>query len=309
MFISQLKNKVLAYDKYGEHLTNGLKILFVLQLLFLFNFVYTVEHPYFYFFYVPLTAFTAEIIGTTLEEKYLFFFFAVVGCSISIFLFGLLSEYKFFFIFFAFVYSVSLYYLVIHKLKKMLALVPLILSLAVYSLIYENADSNLYIALNHMLQTLVAMVLIFIGLYLFPKRYYLAIWHRAFKEVLLKLEYLTAEISTDEIKIIPIFSGIIVMQRYCTMLSRTMKYYSVLKITLLTFELITTLSYFLSFKKTIKMQYIKVLNQYLKRMLRACKKKKTIVLSPQEITLLHQTHSLKIVYQLIMSWNYLCPDL
>ena len=100
MFISQLKDKLHAYDLYGEHRTNGLKILFVLQFLFLFNFIYTVSNPYFYFFYVPLTAFTAEILGRSLEEKYLFLFATITGCAVSIFFFGLFSIYKLFFIFF-----------------------------------------------------------------------------------------------------------------------------------------------------------------------------------------------------------------
>ena len=309
MFISPLKDKLLAYDKYGEHRTNGFKVLFVLQILFLFNFIYNVTNPFFYFFYVPLTAFTAEIVGTTLEEKYLFLFFTITGCAISIFLFGLLSVYKLFFVFFVFFYSLSLYFLVIHKLKKMLILVPLILSLAVYSLIYKNADDNFYIALNHVLETLVAMVLILIGLYLFPKTYYLAIWRRAFLDVLVKLELLTQQIAEGEIKTMPIFSGIIVMKRYSKMLSRTMKYYSILKITLLAFELIMSLSYLLSFRRTIKTQYIKIFNQYLKLMVDACRKKQVVLMNSNDLILLKQTHELRTLHQLILSWNYLCNDL
>jgi hypothetical protein len=309
MFISQLKDKLHAYDKYGEHRTNGLKILFILQLLFLFNYIYSVHNPYFYFFYVPLTAFTAEILGNTLEEKYLFLLFTITGCAISIFLFGLFSVYKLFFVFFVFFYSLFLYYLVIHHLKKMLALVPLILSLAVYSLIYENADSNFYIALNHMLETLVAMGLIFIGLYLFPKKYYFIIWQRAFLEVLTKLEFLTQELYEERIETIPVFSGIIIMGKYSKMLPHSIHYYSVLKITLLAFELIMSLSYILSFRKKIKTAYIKVFNHYLKLMLEACKKKRPVFISNHDHILLKQSHELKVLRRLILSWNYLCTDL
>lgn len=267
MFISQLKPKLLAYDQYGEHRTNGLKILFALQFLFLFNFIYTVTNPYFYFFYVPLSAFAGELVGTSLEEKYLFLFCTLIGCTISIFFFGVFSVYKLFFVFFVFFYSLLLYYVVIHYLKKMLVLVPLILGLAVYSLIYENADSNFYIALNNVLETLAALILICLALYLFPKTYYFAIWRRAFLDVLSKLEFLSLEICKDEIKTVPIFSGIIVMGRYSKMLPKKIKYYSVLKITLLAFDLIMSLSYLVSFRGKIKTAYIKLFNFYLKKVL------------------------------------------
>ena len=309
MFISQLKDKLHAYDLYGEHRTNGLKILFVLQFLFLFNFIYTVSNPYFYFFYVPLTAFTAEILGRTLEEKYLFLFATITGCAVSIFFFGLFSVYKLFFVFFVFFYSIFLYYLVIHYLKKMLALVPLILSLAVYSLIYDNADSNFYIALNNILKTLAAMVLIFIALYLFPKKYYFKIWQRAFIDVLTKLEFLSAQLARKESKTVPIFAGVIVMERYSKMLSRSMNYYSVLKITLLAYELILFLSYLFTFRKKIETDEINAFNFYLKLVLESCKNKQAVLLTAQDLILLKQSRELKTLSQLILSWNYLCTDL
>lgn len=309
MFISQLKDKFVAYDKFGEHRINGLKALFVLELLFFFNFIYTVSNPYFYFFYVPITAFAAELIGNTLEEKYLFLFFTIMGTALSIFLFGVLSVYKTFFAFFVFFYSALLYYIVIHKLKRMLPLVPLILSLAVYSLIYVNSDSNFYIALNHVLQTIVAMLVIFLGLYIFPKTYYLSIWRRAFCQVVDNLEILSKKMCEEEVKTIPIFSGIIVMERYSKMLSKNMKYYSILKITLLAFELIMSISYLVSFQKKIKIQYIKIFHHYLVILRNACSKKEIIVIKPQEVALFNETHELRVLYRLILSWNYVCDDL
>lgn len=309
MFISQLKNKLVAYDKFGEHRINGLKALFVLELLFLFNFIYTVNNPYFYFFYVPITAFMAELLGNTLEEKYLFLFITIMGTALSIFLFGVISVYKTFFVFFVFFYSALLYYLVIHQLKRMLPLVPVILSLAVYSLIYVNADSNFYIALNHVLQMIVAMLVIFLGLYMFPKTYYLSIWRRAFCQVVTNLEILSKNIVEEEVKTVPIFSGIIVMERYSKMLSKKMKYYSILKITLLAFELIMSISYLVSFQKKIKVQYIKIFHHYLVILRNAALKKERIVFKPQELALFNETHELKVLYRLILSWNYICDDL
>lgn len=38
MFISQLKDKLASYDRYKEHRINGLKAVFVLELMILFYF-------------------------------------------------------------------------------------------------------------------------------------------------------------------------------------------------------------------------------------------------------------------------------
>lgn len=307
MFILLLKNKIVAYDRYGEHRTNGLKALFVLELMMLFYFFSSIQNPYFYFFYAPITCFAAEIAGRTLEEKYLFLFCTLVGTIISIFLFGVLSIYKLFFVFFVFFYALSLYFIVHFRLRSMLAIVPLILSLASYSLIYgEFADSNFYVALNHALETLAATAVIFAGLYIFPKSYYLAIWRRAFCEVVVNLESLSAKICRGEVKDIAIFSGIIVMERYSKMLSRRIKYYSILRITLLVYELVLTMSYLLSFQKQLRMEYVKVLHKYLVLLREGCVNKQMIVITPQERRQFNETHELKTLYQLILSWNYLC---
>ena len=74
MYISRLKDIVDTYDRFCIHRINGLKAFFVLELMFLFHFIYTVPNPYFYYFYVPLTAFAAELAGNSLEEKSLFLF-------------------------------------------------------------------------------------------------------------------------------------------------------------------------------------------------------------------------------------------
>jgi len=308
MYISQLKNKIDAYDKFGEHRTNGLKALFVLEILFIFNFIYTVPNPYFYYFYVPLTAFAAEIAGGTLKEKYLFLTFTLIGSTIAIFFFGVFSVYKLFFLFFVFGGALTIYYTAINKIRSMFVAAPLILSLAAYSLIYKNADSNLYVALNNALLTIVATLLILAGLYIFPKTYYLAIWRRAFCDVLLNLEKITAQIATGEAKTIPIFSGIIVMERYSGMLSSKMKCYSILKITLLTFELIMAMSYLISFQSHHRIHYVITLNKYCSALYLACKNRQPLAISAQELAVLNETYELRILQRLILSWNYLCLE-
>jgi len=191
----------------------------------------------------------------------------------------------------------------------MLLIIPLILSLAVYSLIYTNQDNNFYVALNHVLQIIVAMLVIFAGLSIFPKKYYLAIWHRALCQVLINMEILTEKICKGEVKTVPIFPSIIIMERYSKMLSRKMKYYSILKITLLAFEIIMSLSYLVAFKKNVKIQYIKLFHHYLLLIRDACIKKEAIVIKTRELAFFNETHELKVLYQLILSWNYLCNDL
>jgi hypothetical protein len=41
----------------------------------------------------------------------------------------------------------------------------------------------------------------------------------------------------------------------------------------------------------------------------ASKKREVIVINPQELALFNETHELRILYQLILSWNYVCADL
>ncbi|HAU1151997.1 TPA: FUSC family protein [Legionella pneumophila] len=309
MFISQLKDKLASYDKYKEHRINGLKAVFVLQLMILFYFFSSIDNPYFYYFYAPITCFTVEAAGTTLKEKYLLLLYTLLGSILSIFLFGIISVYNVLFIFFVFFYTLALYFLVLHHFKKMLVIVPLMLSLASYSLIYGvEADSNFYIAINNALYTLAAMAVIFAGLFLFPKKYYFDIWERAFFEVITGLESLSAKICKGEVKTIAIFSGIIVMERYSKMLPRNIKCYSILKITMLSFDLILTMSYLLSFQKQLRREYVIVLHHYLERLCKACKARQPVILSDQELPAFKETHELEVLYQLILSWNYLCAD-
>ena len=306
MFISQLKNKLAIYDRYGEHRINGLKAVFILELLFLFNCVYTVPNPFFYFFFVPMSAFAAEIAGTCLAEKYLFLFFIFMGSTLAIFLFGLLSVYKLFFIFFVFAYSLWIYFTAIYKIKSMFVPAPLILSIAIYSLIYNNSNSSFYIALNHAMETLVAMLIMFAGLVLFPKIYYLATWRRAFFDVLNDLERISAQIFYNEIDDLPITPGIIIMERYSRMLSRKMKYFSVLKITLLSFTLVTALSYVSTFRTQLQLNFLEVFHSYVKRLRHACHAKEILLLTPLDISELQKTYELRTLHKLILSWNNLC---
>ncbi len=306
MFISQLKNSLNTYDRFYEHRINGLKAVFVLELLFLFNFIYTIPNPYFYYFYIPLTAFAAEVAGNTLSEKYLFYFYTVIGSIITIFLFGVISSYKSIFVIFVFFYSLFIYLIAVYKFKNIFIPAPIILSLGAYSLIYGLNDSNFYIALNHALQTIVAMIIVFIGLLFFPKYYYFCIWRNGFDDVLTKIEELTAQISQGNHITIPIIPGTIIMERYSKMLSSRTKKFSILKITLLSFDLVMSVSYLASFQNQLRAPYIIFLHRYILALKEAYKKRMPLSINEHDLQIFNETHELKVLHQLILSWNYLC---
>jgi len=309
MFISRLKDKFYAYDKYGEHRTNGVKVLFVLEFMMVFYFFSSITNPYFYYFFVPLTCFAAEVAGTSLEEKYLYLFSVLTGSIITIFLFDVLSIYKTFFVFFAFFYALTIYYVVLNKLPTMILVVPAMLGLGSYSLIYVgHRDSNFYVALNHSLNTLSAMGVMFLALFLFPQKYYFFIWRRAFLEVIDHMEDFFRRALNEEAKTVPIFPGVIMMQRYAQMLSRKMKYYTIVRITMLTFELVMGMSYILSFQKHMKMGYVRVFHEYLVTFNEACKKYQPVILTPWDFKALQLTYELRLMHKLILSWNYLCAN-
>jgi len=306
MFISQLKNKLLDYDKFGIHRTDGLKVMFIFFIMIFVELFTNIKHPYFYYFFVPINCMNAELIGTDLKEKYFYLFVCLLGAIITIFFFNLFSIYKTFFILFVFFYTLAFYYFFIVKFEKMIPIVPLILGLGSYSLIYVNQSSNLYIAMNDALQTIAASGVMFAGLYLFSKRYYLIIWDRAFNDMMVNLEVLTAGICKGEVSAVGTFPGLTVMSRYSKMLPQNIKCYSILKITLLTHELLMSMSYLIVFEKQLQMEYVMILHAYITKLSRACKQHEPLAIPIKERPIFNATYQLKTLYQLILSWNYLC---
>lgn len=308
MFISPLADRVQRYDIYGECRVNGLKAVYLFSLLCVIYFISNIHSPYFYYFYVAFIAFSAEIIGNTLKNKILFLCLTLLGSAVSIFLFDLLLPYRFFFIMFAFVYSAALYFLVIQTKKSMLPIVALMLGLAAYSLIYKQTNTNLYVAFNHFLQTILALLIMLIGLLLFPKTYYLAIWRRAFLATLTFLEDAATMIEKQEVTVFPACPSMAIMDRYRKMLPTNARFYSVIKITLLTFDLIMYQAYLISFKQRLRIEYVLVFRRYIKRLRIACQKRKPLLITKKERDLLNETHALRILVKIIHSWNYLCGD-
>lgn len=108
MFISKLSNLVESYDQYGSHRINGLKATYLLSVLIAFNMFFTIPNPYFYYFYLPITALIAEVAGETVKEKYLQLFYCIITSVITVFVFNIFAPYWYFFIL-AFFYSLFLY--------------------------------------------------------------------------------------------------------------------------------------------------------------------------------------------------------
>jgi hypothetical protein len=234
MFISKLSSIIEEYDRYGEHRINGVKAVFVLFMLFLVNMVYTIPNPYFNYFYVPMTAISAEVIGDSVKNKYLMFFYTSIGATISAFLFNITIIYPLFFLFFVFFYSLGLYLIAINFMKNLLVPVPIILSLAIYSLLYGEVSTDFYIALNNSLVSLLAIVVIMASLLFFPLSYYFRAWLRAFvlmlKQILGNFEMIR---DNEEIKIELVQPHLIMMVRFARLLPRKLPIFNILKINLL----------------------------------------------------------------------------
>lgn len=238
MFISKLNDIIENYDKYGFHRLNGLKVVYVLLILFAINMIFTIPNPYFYYFYLPLTAMGAEVIGDTIKAKYWLFFCTVIGSIIAVFLFNLTMHYQIFFLFFAFFFATFLYLGGIYLKGQMLVPVPLILSLAVYSLQYGMINTNFYAILNNSLTTLLAMLIIMAALLFFPQSLYFRLWLRSYilllKQILGNLLLIQ---DNQEVKIEPVQGHLIHLVRFSNMLPRKLPIFTILKLNILVNEL------------------------------------------------------------------------
>lgn len=308
MFISQLISKVEEYDKYGEHRINGLKAVFVTELLFIVNFFYAIPNPYFYYFYVPLTAFAAEIAGNTIKDKFLFYFYTVMGSILAIFLFGMLQPYKLLFVIFVFFYGLLLYSFALYKIKSMFIPAPLILSLAIYSLLYGSSNTNFYIALNHGLIILLAMLVVMTGLLFFSRKYYLWIWWKAYVLLLKFLLDNLQQINQNQHAKIIIAQPIYIMKKYHKMLNTKMPIFSISKITLLSFDMVMSLSYILEFRTVMRQQYLVIYEDLIVKLYQSAQQKVALDITGYDTNDLTATHELRNIYHLIKSWNYLCSQ-
>ncbi len=179
MFISKLTHIIETYDPYGTHRLNGVKVVYVLLVLFAFNMFFYIPNVYFYYFFIPITAMTAEVLVENIEDKYKSFVYTILGSCVMALLFNILRPYPLLFLLIVFISAMSLYLIALHWIRLMIPLVPIILSLAAYSLLYPDLNANLNMVLNNALTTLCAMVIILGSLILFPLSYYYRLWLRS----------------------------------------------------------------------------------------------------------------------------------
>ena len=260
--------------------------------------VYTIPNPYFNFFYIPITAMGAEIASNTIKSKYIAFIYTVIGSIISVFLFDLTISYPIFFLFFALFYSILLYIVALHWVKNLFAPVPLILSLAVYSLAYGQISTDFYIAINNALFTLIAMIVIIAALILFPQSYYYRCWLRSFilllKQILNNFHLIKRE---EEIKIEPVQGHLMHLVRYSNLLPRKMPTFTILKINLIINEIRIRSCVIDQKQFKINSNEVEIMLDGLKQLISAAEHEKTCKLKPEYNFLLTQ---------LIVTWNNLC---
>lgn len=180
MYISKLKHIIDKHDIYGIHRINGLKVVYVYILLAIVNALFTIPNPYFFFFYLPLTAYAADITTNSIHDKYIFYINTIIGTCIAITLFNMFKPYPLFFYLSVFVTSVLLYFYALNKQRNILPFIPIILSLASYSMLYPEISQNLKMLLANIWLTILAMLIVLGGNLLFPLSYYYRAWLRAF---------------------------------------------------------------------------------------------------------------------------------
>ena len=165
---------------YGIHRINGLKVVYVYILLAIVNSVFNIPNPYFFFFYLPLTAYAADITTNSIRDKYIFYIHTILGTCIAITLFNMFKPYPLFFYISVFVTSVLLYFYALNKQRMILPFIPIILSLASYSMLYPEISQNIRMLLANIWLTILAMLIVLGGNLLFPLSYYYRAWLRAF---------------------------------------------------------------------------------------------------------------------------------
>ncbi len=242
MFISTLVKTAAQYDPYGEHRMNALKGVYILMMLFFVHMIYGIPNPYFNYFYVPLTALTAEIAGDTLKRKYILFFHATMGSIVAIFLFNVMVPYHGLFIVFVFFYAIAHYFVALHWVKDIFFPIPIVLSLAIYSLVYGEVNTDFYVALNNGCITFLAMCIIIACLVLFPRRYYVNIWRRSYILLLMQIRDNLKKIAKNKEIGVIVQGHLIQMMKYAPMganqlFSKRVPLFSIFRINLLVNEL------------------------------------------------------------------------
>lgn len=302
MSISQRTRILENYDPYGIHRVNGIKVLYIVCILFGVNCIIGIPNPYFYFFYAPLTALFAEVIGVTLKEKYQFFIYSALGSCCMIFIFDTLRIYPLVFFLFGFAGSLSLYMIILKKNKRLIAIIPIILSLSAYSLLYQQGHGDIDIILRNACIEIVSILIILGALALFPSDYYYRVWLRALHALVTRtlqnFKY-TQKQQIHRIELIHMNS--VILLQYSGLISLKFPTYSIMKITFLINKL-----YILSCAATTRHSHIQ---------------KDNLLIIIKNLQILQQSIYQEkpcqsfinlndhLLSKLIGSWNYLCTKI
>ncbi|KTD05014.1 hypothetical protein OQJ19_11260 [Fluoribacter gormanii] len=300
MFISKLIRIIEDYDPYGNHRVNGVKVTYVLLILFAVNFIFSIPNPYFYYFYIPITAMAAEVVGDTIKRKNVLLFYCIWWAVISAFLFDILSISPFFPIF-AFFYSFFLYMVAIKSRMHTIVIAPVALSLGAYSLLYKDVNTSFYAILNNCLNTFIAMAIVFAALAFFPRSYYYRLWLRALILLISQIiEHLSLMVARKNIIFNPVRGHTTHLVRYATMLPQTFPLRSIWKINLLINQLHLIVCVIESETIILEPEKINLFIEKLHIFKRAIEKEQPCELAETPWSILNK---------LISSWNYLCLKL
>jgi hypothetical protein len=185
-------------------------------------------------------------------------------------------------------------------------LAPYILSMSSYSLIY-NQSHDFYIGLNRVLIGFVSMGIILVGLWFFPKMYYLSVWRKALKELMTQIQYYTEQMLTMPLASFPLIPDILIAKQYAQMLPKKMRYFSVVKITFLSFDILMQLAYFVTLPEKCSQYDLKLLHDFAGQFATAIQKKQPLLFTAEQTQAI-DTSIIREMKTLTHSWNYLCND-
>ncbi len=301
MFISKLIHIVEKYDQYGLHRLNGVKVVYILFILFGVNIFITIPSVYFYFFYIPITAMTAEVMFDQIDDKYLGFIYTMLGTSLMVFIFNILKPYPLFFILAVFFGTITLYVTTLRWNALMLPFVPVILSLASYSLIYPTLNMNDNMVINNGITTLFALAIILTALILFPLSYYYRLWLRAFILLLEEVRENCRLIAQQQVVQFSLVQGHTrYLVSFSSKLPRKFPIFSILKINLLINQFHMASCVGQSELVNMKPADLQKLIEDVTLFIDAIKKEKTFYLDNKQYL---------VLYQLVNTWNKLCSRL
>lgn len=279
----------------GIFQVHGIKVVYVSMILFAVNGLIDIPHSYFYFFYVPLTAMTAEVQGTTVPQKFMFFTGVTLGTLVLVSLFNLLFPFPAFFLFFAFLFTLLLYRYVLHDQSK-LFWVPIILSLASYSLNYRAFNGTPFEILNNAITILLSMLIVLGALVWFPLSFYYRVWLRAFHKVVdLSLKnFLILQSGASTVTDIPTY--IVQMRLYAGMLPRNFPTFSILNMTFQIHKLYLASCVYWAPKPVFTSKELDKIVSGLRQLLPAVEQERRCEIANGDTT--------TTVHKIILSWNY-----